>query len=102
MLIEVILGVTFSLLQTCKASTPGLQQEWVFPLAPDYSANLTLNKKYTVSWTANLQTWLPAECDLCDPENVDLWVTGADPPYQKATYEIGGESPSELMVACRG
>lgn len=64
--------VAFGLLASCGSP----QDEWTFPSLPDYSSSVNDGETYTFRWTSKLQTHFTKWCPGCDPENVDVWLTG--------------------------
>ncbi|KAL3447686.1 hypothetical protein BJX65DRAFT_307747 [Aspergillus insuetus] len=54
-----------------------VQDLWIFPKAPDYTSELTVNTTIQIRWHEELQAVFEQFCTLCDTTNVDLWVTGS-------------------------
>ncbi|KAL2855699.1 hypothetical protein BJX68DRAFT_264053 [Aspergillus pseudodeflectus] len=54
-----------------------VQDLWIFPKAPDFTSELTVNTTIQIRWHEELQAVFAQFCTLCDTTNVDLWVTGS-------------------------
>jgi hypothetical protein len=77
-----------------------VQDLWIFPKAPDYTSELTVNTTIQIRWHEELQAVFEQFCTLCDTTNVDLWVTGSQyseavggmytPPYLHPSNSQGG------------
>jgi hypothetical protein len=62
-----------------------VQDLWIFPKAPDFTSELTVNTTIQIRWHEELQAVFAQFCTQCDTTNVDLWVTGSQ--YAEA---VGG------------
>ena len=66
------------------------QQDWLFPVYPDYTTTVTIGKTYHLQWDSNLKNWFSSWCAVCgDPSNVDLWV------------QTGHNDDSAYKIACK-
>lgn len=57
-----------------------VQDDWLRPALPDYSASLVVGTNYTIQWTQNLYSWFPKYAPDADAENVDLWLKSSLSP----------------------
>ena len=55
----------------------GPQDAWKSPSLPDLSTSFDQGNTHTILWSSDLSVMIEKYCSDCDPENVDLWLTGA-------------------------
>ena len=58
-----------------------VQDDWLKPALPDFSASLPLGSNYTIQWTQNLYTWFAKYASAADVTNVDLWFKSSLSPH---------------------
>ncbi|KAI0201426.1 hypothetical protein F4808DRAFT_126429 [Astrocystis sublimbata] len=97
-----LVSVSLALLLWTPASiAETVQDDWVFPQKPDYSTTVQLDKEYTIQWTSALSTWFPNYCPDCDPNSVDLWVTGAGSDQHKLASGVNVTSSTSIAWTAR-
>ncbi len=52
-----------------------VQDDWVAPAAPDFTATLTIGELYTITWESSLVDSFPSYVPDADVSSVDLWIT---------------------------
>ncbi|KAI0013841.1 hypothetical protein F4779DRAFT_295702 [Xylariaceae sp. FL0662B] len=65
-----------------------VQDDWIFPKAPDKTSILTNGSSYSIAWTSNLKSWFSSYCQKCDTSNVDLWIAGGSTWKHRITTGI--------------
>jgi hypothetical protein len=61
-----------------------VQDDWLNPALPDFSASLLLGSNYTIKWTKNLYSWFPQYAPAADVTNVDLWLISTLSAYTQS------------------
>ena len=72
------------------ASAEIVQDDWTFPQSPEYATTIEIGQQITIGWTADLQTWFPADCPGCVPTSANLYITSVG---------ISGQLPFKHKIA---